>query len=202
MARPREFDQSKVMLQITRLFWEKGFLGTSMDDLVKATGLKKGSLYACFGNKEKIFEMALLDYSDKGPFHARKKETAMETLRSFYEFLIGEADLPRNQRRGCLVFNSCLEFGNKVGSLTPRVMAVAEKVEGFFHSLIREAQKNGEIPIDLDTRKAAQRAFAAAFTLREMTKFKTDKDFLAEIANTALASLETKQRVILKRKAS
>ena len=189
VARPRLFDEQRVLAQIVDVFWEKGFEGTSMDDLVKRTGLNKGSLYTCFGNKEEIFKQALRQYATSGPFHWRKEETPLETLRSFYNFLISEAALPKKQRRGCFVFNSCLEFGNKSAKLTPVVMAWAKRTESFFVSLIQEAQDADEISKNLNVRKAAQIAFAAAFTIREMTKFKPDKEFLSDIAEVALGSL-------------
>jgi TetR/AcrR family transcriptional regulator, transcriptional repressor for nem operon len=195
MARPREFNSEKVLSQITDLFWEKGFEGTSMDDLVKTTGLNKGSLYTCFGNKEKIFTMAIEYYASRGPFANRRSKSAIKTLRSFYARLISEVDLPKKQRRGCFVFNSCLEFGNKSVRLTPIVVSIGKKTESHFQKLIEEAKQNGEIPRNIDCKKGAQRAFAAAFTIREMAKFKPERDFLCEIANSTLASLCTKSRV-------
>lgn len=59
MARPREFDQALVMAKARTLFASQGYNGTSIDDLVKATGLLRGSLYKAFGSKRNIF-LALL----------------------------------------------------------------------------------------------------------------------------------------------
>lgn len=59
MARPREFDQTQVMAQARALFASQGYNGTSIDDLVKTTGLLRGSLYKAFGSKRNIF-LALL----------------------------------------------------------------------------------------------------------------------------------------------
>ena len=183
------------MTQIMDLFWEKGFEGTSMDDLVKTTGLNKGSLYTCFGNKEEIFKMALERYSGARASALRQDESAIEALRNFYSFIISEADLPKKKRRGCFLFNSCLEFGNKSANLTPFVIALGKKRETFFQELVDKAKRDGEIPKDIDSKKAAQRAFATAFTIREMAKFKPDRDFLSEIANSTLASLGAEARV-------
>ena len=55
MARPREFDEDRVIEVLTRVFWEKGYEATSMQDLVKATGLLKGSLYGAFGDKKALY---------------------------------------------------------------------------------------------------------------------------------------------------
>lgn len=62
MARPREFDEERVIEALTKVFWEKGYEATSMQDLVKATGLLKGSLYGAFGDKKVLYMKALAHY--------------------------------------------------------------------------------------------------------------------------------------------
>jgi len=55
MARPREFDEDEVLHTSLRIFWEKGYEGTSLGDLMEATRLTKSSLYKAFGSKEALF---------------------------------------------------------------------------------------------------------------------------------------------------
>jgi TetR/AcrR family transcriptional repressor of nem operon len=64
MARPREFDELKVKEALMCVFWEKGYEATSMQDLVEATGLLKGSLYGAFGDKRALYMSALKHYDD------------------------------------------------------------------------------------------------------------------------------------------
>jgi AcrR family transcriptional regulator len=63
MARPRAFDESVVLSQARTLFSNQGYNGTSIDDLVKATGLLRGSLYKAFGSKRNLFELLLAEVS-------------------------------------------------------------------------------------------------------------------------------------------
>src|SRR5687768_12471033 len=51
----RQFDEETVLERATEVFWRRGFAATSVDDLVHATGLGRGSLYGAFGNKEALF---------------------------------------------------------------------------------------------------------------------------------------------------
>ncbi|WEV68133.1 TetR/AcrR family transcriptional regulator [Bifidobacterium sp. ESL0769] len=55
MARPRSFDEHKVLEQCRKVFCTHGYDATSIDDLVGATGLKRGSLYQAFGSKRGVF---------------------------------------------------------------------------------------------------------------------------------------------------
>jgi len=63
MARPRAFDEALVLCQARTLFANQGYNGTSIDDLVKATGLLRGSLYKAFGSKRNLFELMLTEVS-------------------------------------------------------------------------------------------------------------------------------------------
>jgi TetR/AcrR family transcriptional repressor of nem operon len=65
MARPREFDENVVLDQALATFWSKGFDGTSVCDLVTATGLGRASLYGAFGDKEQLFTKVLDHYLSK-----------------------------------------------------------------------------------------------------------------------------------------
>jgi TetR/AcrR family transcriptional repressor of nem operon len=63
MARPREFDEHQVIESLMTVFWNKGYEATTMQDLVKASGLLKGSLYGAFGDKQALYLAALKHYN-------------------------------------------------------------------------------------------------------------------------------------------
>lgn len=71
MARPREFDTATLLQQAGELFIRRGFTATSIDEVVKTTGVVRGSLYSIFGSKQGIFVAALKhaadEHSDDGP---------------------------------------------------------------------------------------------------------------------------------------
>ncbi|MEO0882942.1 MAG: TetR/AcrR family transcriptional regulator [Pseudomonadota bacterium] len=58
-GRPREFDEAKALQDIRGVFWTKGYEGTSLSDLVEATGVRRASLYKAFGNKKQMYLRAL-----------------------------------------------------------------------------------------------------------------------------------------------
>ncbi|WP_311408698.1 TetR/AcrR family transcriptional regulator [Liquorilactobacillus uvarum] len=59
MGRKKSFQKSEILKIISTVFVKYGFEGTSLDDLVKATGLLRGSLYSAFGSKRGMFIDAL-----------------------------------------------------------------------------------------------------------------------------------------------
>jgi len=60
MARPRNFDEEEVVTLAAEVFGRLGFNAASIDDLLVATGLQRGSLYKAFGSKRNLFEKVLV----------------------------------------------------------------------------------------------------------------------------------------------
>jgi len=59
MARPRNFAEETVLAQAADVFARLGYNAASIDDLLTATGLQRGSLYKAFGSKRNLFEKVL-----------------------------------------------------------------------------------------------------------------------------------------------
>lgn len=62
-GRPRSFDRDAVLGRAMRVFWERGYEGTSIADLLRVMGITPPSLYAAFGSKEQLFREAIEYYS-------------------------------------------------------------------------------------------------------------------------------------------
>jgi AcrR family transcriptional regulator len=76
-GRPRTFDPDTALRQALDLFWERGYEGTSLNDLAAAMGIASGSIYACFGSKEDLFRQVMALYgatSGEPPRRALREE--------------------------------------------------------------------------------------------------------------------------------
>src|ERR1700751_5159134 len=62
MAGVKQFDRNEVLDRATAAFWSRGYEATSIDELVEATGIGRGSLYGTFGDKRQLFLAALDRY--------------------------------------------------------------------------------------------------------------------------------------------
>ena len=61
-GRPRSFDKDEALKKAMYVFWEKGYEGTTMADLIESIGMKAPSIYAAFGNKDAIFKEVVQSY--------------------------------------------------------------------------------------------------------------------------------------------
>lgn len=65
-GRPRQYDRETALLAARRLFWEKGFSASSIDELCDVMSISKPTLYAGFGNKLELYLAVLRQYEAEG----------------------------------------------------------------------------------------------------------------------------------------
>lgn len=113
MARHREFNEDEVLDNLRDVFWEHGYDGASYSVIMKATGLRKGSLYAAFGDKRALYQKALARYDEKevsDAVHMLRNEKLTKSLR--IEILMtGPVDAAQTKqgRWGCLLCNAAVD---------------------------------------------------------------------------------------------
>ncbi len=140
MARPREFEEIKVKEALMRVFWEKGYEATSMQDLVEATGLLKGSLYGAFGDKRALYMVALAHYDHTRIQHAidmlRGEGGAVDKIARLFDAVI-ESTKSGLYSGGCLLCNASVEMapvdksvGNSVKSTIRRLQSAVAAAIG------------------------------------------------------------------------
>src|ERR1700753_330231 len=82
-GRPRAYDPQVAIARAAEVFWKAGYAGTSLDDLVAATGMNRPSLYAAFGDKRDLYLKTLAYYRDEGRALARDALAGDPSLRVF-----------------------------------------------------------------------------------------------------------------------
>ena len=90
MARVREFNEDQVLDAAMHLFWAKGYPGTSMHDIVDATGLQGPRIYNAYGNKRGLFNVVLPRYSERVMTRLVKVVQNAPTARAAVERLLCE----------------------------------------------------------------------------------------------------------------
>jgi AcrR family transcriptional regulator len=97
-GRPRTFDPETALRQALDLFWERGYEGTSLNDLAQAMGIASASIYACFGNKEALFRQVMALYgttSGEPPRRAlREQPTARAAIQAMLRATADEITRP------------------------------------------------------------------------------------------------------------
>ncbi|WP_027182898.1 TetR/AcrR family transcriptional regulator [Desulfovibrio inopinatus] len=136
-----QYDRNDIIDKAIDLFWRNGYSGSSMQQVVKATGLKPGSLYYSFGNKEALFKEALERYAQQRIATIRQiLDTAPnvgEGICKNFERVLHEAR--QSDYKSCLLVKTQLELASEGNALHEFAAAKLREVEAVFqHYLERE----------------------------------------------------------------
>mgnify|MGYP000692911159 CR=1 FL=1 len=186
MSRTIDFDKDEILDKAMNVFWTKGYEGTSMKDLMDATGLLKGSLYNTFESKENLFILCLEKYGHQSKSRHYRQGDPSEYLRSFFKRLVDQG-ASKNFKKGCLIMNSCLEFAYDNSLLSKQAKRLFSATENNFKNVLEALIDGAKSEEEVESIKIA--LVTAAFSIREISKFKKDKKFLTEIANKALREI-------------
>ncbi|WP_406631294.1 TetR/AcrR family transcriptional regulator [Amycolatopsis sp. WGS_07] len=189
MARPRSFDEKQVLNAVRDQFWNAGYAATSLEDLMRVSGLGKGSLYAAFGDKHQLFLRALHSYTDDS--HAALRQALAEPPRALDALrLLIEAPVdPATPRRGCLLANSTSELGNADPEVLEHAHRAYETSTALIGECVARAQREGDLPAEADPVAMARALLAAQQGLVFMSRTGLDQATLTATARALAAQL-------------
>jgi AcrR family transcriptional regulator len=149
-GRPREFDVDQALDRALRVFWRKGYEGTTLPDLTKAMGINRPSLYAAFGSKEELFRKALDRYAE-GPAAYLREALNEPTARAVAERLLSDTiDVVTDRRnpRGCLMVQGALACGEAAESVRKELVLRRLAGEAAVRERFERAKSDGDLPVD------------------------------------------------------
>ncbi len=188
--RPREFDREEALDCAMRVFWSKGYSGTSTEELLAAMGIGRQSLYNAFGDKRKLYLEALDRYQEQSVSeHIARLTRGSSALSGIKALLLGTiADNAIDRANGCMGVNSASEFGATDADVNAIRAGGAKRLKEQLVARIAEAQLNGEIEPQMNVEEAAlyvgatmqslqlnARAGMAPAALRRLAKFAVER---------------------------
>lgn len=161
-GRPREFDRDIALRRIQAVFWSRGYDGTSIADLVEATGLASARLYAAFGSKEAAFRESIELYElEDGGFADRALAEEASVTRALERMLRDAVDVyTRPQPRGCMVVSAATTCVSAHESVRDWLGQRRRQRTDAIVARLREAIAVGELSAELDAQEVGD-AFAA-----------------------------------------
>jgi len=189
MAGTKQFDPGTVVDQAMMLFWRKGYGRTSIQDLEKATRLRRGSLYNAFGDKQGLFVAALKRYETTVSQERIKQLSNPDPRRAiegFLETLVTQMGEP-SRPRGCLHTNTSLEFPNAPDEVLRIIAERTAGIEGAIYVVLRRAQAEGLLDPAADARAVARFYVGVAKGITVLHKVFGDASALRDIVKTAMS---------------
>lgn len=140
------------------LMWDLGYNGTSVNDIVKAANVPKGSFYFYFKSKEDFAIQALREYfkesyGEMSKYLFKSKGSPLERIKQFYNARIDILSQQMDDNRGCFACNLSSEVAEHISGIQAEVARIHTLVLGDIVSVAREAQELGEMDKNIDVEK-------------------------------------------------
>ena len=147
---PREilFNEDEVLKKVVDIFWQKGYNGTSMQDLASVTGLNRSSIYNSFGSKINLYKLALKIYQKTTESNYQKvlleSDNSKAAIYLFFDKALKSLN-NKNFDKGCFIINSTIEMSQKNTSIKEVLQDSQENAIQFLTALIKDAQESGSV---------------------------------------------------------
>src|SRR5436190_14314887 len=168
-GRPRSFDEGEVLEKARAVFWDLGYAATSLDDIARATGLNRPSLYGAFGDKHALY-LAALRRTIGASLRAIEAGlaadgTMRQVLTGFYAaatrvYLAGDAGA-----RGCFIVGTAVTEAVDDADVRALLNGYLADCDALFAARFARAQAAGDFPKAIAATAAAAMAAAAMHTL-------------------------------------
>lgn len=151
MGRPKKYVRDAVLEKAMGAFWLNGYKATSVNDIVRESGLNTASLYKEFGDKDGIFLEALDYYRGNviGPrYQILRDNPNMSGVETFLGNVMNGA--ARSEYKGCLMMNHLAQKHVIGPEAAKKIGAFCSEVESLVETALRNAQADGDIGPDKD----------------------------------------------------
>lgn len=186
MARPKEFDRDVVLERAIGAFASHGYAGTSTEDLLKAMGISRQSLYDTYGDKRRLYLEALERYSRDSTAQIIEM---MQTGGLEAALLAFAARPAQREENACLGVGATCEFGASDPEVRAATGSASTALLTAFETLIARGQAAGEMSADLDHKAAAQFLSVTLAGLKVAARGGAAPEILRNIVRVALRSL-------------
>jgi len=151
-GRPVSFDKDAALEAAMLLFWERGFEGTSMADLTQAMGLNPSSIYAAFGDKHALFQLAVKRYLGSRAQYAIKaleEPTLEKVVRALFDNTVAFLTTPGHPPT-CMTLAGAMGCSVDAAPARDLMTEIRKQNEIAIKKRLLGARKSGELSKDIN----------------------------------------------------
>lgn len=190
-GRPPAFDREEALRQAVRLFWDRGYEGTTFDELTAAMGISASSFHNSFGSKQRLYAEATEFYlTETSRWVADILANAPDTKAAVQALLEGAAgqftrcDVPA----GCMISLSGTQMAPGCEAIRNMMASHRALGEKSLKERLEAGIAQGELPRDTDAAALAAFYTAAVRGMAVMARDGATRERLLQIARIAMGA--------------
>ncbi|MCW3125148.1 MAG: TetR/AcrR family transcriptional regulator [Bacteroidetes bacterium] len=182
-----------IIEQAAPIFNTKGYAGTSMSDIMAATGLAKGGIYGNFADKDEIAAEAF-DYSMSVIMGQIRAKTSLETtaigklkaILDFYRVYVVRPTIDG----GCVLLNTAIDADDSYPFLKKKARVALASLIASMERCFEFGIKNGELKPGIDTKREAEMFIAQIEGGIMMTRISDNKKLFGGLMDHLQSRIE------------
>ena len=189
--------RQRIVAEAASLFNQHGFEGSSMSELMEATGLEKGGIYRHFSSKEELAAEAF-DYAWKATLDTRMRDLdrVPNSIDKLKQFVANFVDRPRAPvPGGCPLLNTAIDADDGNPVLRDRALKGLHDWRDRLRAIISTGIKRREIRRDVDSKKLATLIISSLEGALMIARLEHDRESLVAARSHLESYLETEVRL-------
>jgi AcrR family transcriptional regulator len=196
-GRPVVFDRGVALQEAMKLFWERGYEGTSFDELIAAMGISASSFYNSFGSKEALYCEATRTYLEWAGqwFFAILNDPSTDTKSAFARLFEATAEefTRGDHPLGCMISLAGTHCAPGMKNIRDMMAEHRAFSESAMADRIRKGVANCDLPEDTDCDMLAAYYSAVARGLAVQARDGASREKLSEIGRLAMRAWPTEE---------
>lgn len=194
MPRETTFDEATILERARDLFWERGYTATSIQDLEKALGIRRSSIYNTFGGKRELYDRTLVQYQAENLSRLRESLHDTPDLRAALIELFVHAATQQHPEcltsaRGCYIVNATTEMANSCADALTFVSDNRERFTTILKEVLAGAQVQGQLAKEARIGELADFLFLCYNGLQVLVQTRIERDALVASVRRCVDSL-------------
>lgn len=192
MPKVKQFNKEKVLEVASAIFHQKGYNGTSIDEILKATGLSRSSLYDSFKDKHTLYLQALEFYktAEKNGYDTvdQKKLNGLEKIEYLFKEVVNHL-VNHPDDNGCLMVNAAAEMSKRCEKTAQVICNNKESVQELFTTWLTDAQESKAIKLSKPPKSYSPFLFNALCGLKVLSQSGASRAELNNVVKVTMDAL-------------
>lgn len=192
MPKVKQFNREKVLEEASHIFHKKGYNGTSIDEILKATGLSRSSLYDSFKDKHNLYLQSLEFYKNREinglTTVDQKKLNGLQKIEFLFKEVVNHL-VNNPDDNGCLMVNAAAEMSKCCDKTAQVVCNNKESAQNLFVEWLSDAESSGVVKLSKPAKSYGAFLFNALCGLKVLSQSGATKAELSNVVKVTIDSL-------------